>query len=81
MKCKNCKFWDGDWMPEKGDEDYSEHQCQGGKCRRNSPKFITAMLLMIPGEDPISNAEDICFEAEWPNTLNHDWCGEFQPKD
>ena len=73
-RCDKCEWWCAGWK-KMGAEYWL------GQCRAGSPPFIRAVELMIPEEEMCSNAEEICYEAKWPITLNTDWCGEFKEKD
>lgn len=66
-RCENCHFWD-----KEGRTDDPEITI--GTCHRNAP-------VPILWRTPLREAGDSCrYDVFWPQTVNEDWCGEFQPR-
>lgn len=76
-ECKDCKWWDGYYMPKPGEAGYSEHEIQNGQCRRHSPPYIRAFEFMDTNQS-CPNSDELFREGVWPVTMAYDWCGEFE---
>jgi len=76
MKCKDCKFWDGNTTTYVSPVP--------GFCRRFPPLADRPGNTEVEKSDHQNTYDIACgdaFAAYWPITMEHDWCGEFQPKE
>lgn len=67
QKCENCKFW--------------ERSLDAlGSCRRHAPRPVYAKLMVAMLYPNLGYAGTVSGDltSEWPETLFHDWCGEFE---
>ena len=68
--CEDCKYFDND-----EDDFYGLAQEDSGLCRRYPPQhFVMTHDFWKYGDEPQ-------YRSEFPQAFSdHDWCGEFQPK-
>jgi hypothetical protein len=91
-RCDQCRFWVFSEQQGGEPQDHLHEDDRTGTCHRNAPRVslggfehhvLTALWLLLPKNEAFNETWEECISSgltEWPETMAHEWCGEFKAK-